>query len=138
MSQTNDIHKAAGIIIKNRKLLVEHSVGKEFFIAPGGTIEPGESATQALVRELREEFAIETREEDFVPFGTFSAPAANHPGRQVHSQVFTVRAWQGEPRASSEVEEIFWLTSQIPEGMKVGSIVAHEIIPRLKAQGLID
>ena len=53
-----DIHKVGGIIIKERKLLVEKSIDKEFFIAPGGSIEHGETPTQALVRELFEEFKI--------------------------------------------------------------------------------
>ncbi len=43
MNQQYDIHKAAGIIIRDKKLLVERSKGKEFFIAPGGTIEEGET-----------------------------------------------------------------------------------------------
>jgi len=33
------IHKAAGILIKDRKLLVEKSHNKQIFIAPGGSIE---------------------------------------------------------------------------------------------------
>jgi 8-oxo-dGTP pyrophosphatase MutT (NUDIX family) len=45
-----DIHKAAGIIIQGRKLLVERSVGKVYFIAPGGSVEPGETVEQAVVR----------------------------------------------------------------------------------------
>ncbi len=29
------IYKAAGIIIKNRKVLIERSYGKDFYISPG-------------------------------------------------------------------------------------------------------
>ena len=76
MSEKVDIHKAAGIIVRDRKLLVERSKGKKFFIAPGGSIEPGETAEQALTRELKEEFQIIVKEEDLVTFGTFRAAAA--------------------------------------------------------------
>ncbi|HKR82044.1 MAG TPA: NUDIX domain-containing protein [Candidatus Saccharimonadales bacterium] len=132
------IYKAAGVLIQDRKLLTERSHGKEFFIAPGGKIEAGETAKRALVRELKEEFSIETREEDFIPFGTFTAEAAGHPGRQVHMEVFVVERWEGEIIPDNEVEEIRWLTSKIPEDIQVGSIFEHEVIPRLQAQGSID
>ncbi len=49
----SDIYKSAGILIKDRRLLVEKSFGKNFYIAPGGSIEPGETEEKALVRELR-------------------------------------------------------------------------------------
>src|SRR5688500_4909971 len=46
-----DIYKAAGILIKDRKTVVERSQGKPVFVQPGGRIEEGETAEQALVRE---------------------------------------------------------------------------------------
>jgi 8-oxo-dGTP diphosphatase len=133
-----DIYKAAGIIIQNRKLLFERSVGKPAFIAPGGRMEPGETPKQALVRELKEEVSIDVDEKDLEHLGLFTAEAANHPGQQVHMHVFTVKNWRGDIRPSAEVEEIRWLTSDSPGDIQVGSIFAHEIMPRLKAANLID
>lgn len=138
MNKNIDIHKAAGIIIRNRKLLVERSKGKEFFIAPGGTIEDGETPQDALVRELMEEFQLTVNEADLSIFGTFRAAAAGQEAKVVEMQVFTVNSWQGEPTADNEVEEIKWITSQPEAGIKLGSIFEHEIIPRLKAADLID
>ena len=51
---------------------------------------------------------------------------------------FFVNNWQGEPIPDNEVEEILWLTSNIPKGIKIGSIFEHEVIPRLKRMNLID
>ncbi len=133
-----DIHKASGIIIVDRKVLVERSKGKEYFIHPGGKIEPGETAKQAVVRELKEEFQIDVAEEDLTPFDTNTAPAANSPEVYVHMEVFLVNKWRGDIKPDSEVEEVRWLTSNIPEGLRVGSIMEHETIPKLKAEGLID
>ncbi|HUC96181.1 MAG TPA: NUDIX domain-containing protein, partial [Candidatus Saccharimonadales bacterium] len=136
MTETIDIHKAAGIIIRDRKLLVERSKGKEFFIAPGGSIESGETAKQALVRELKEEFQIKVQEDDFESFGTFRAEAAGQEGKVVEMEVFTVNRWLGEPTADNEVEEIAWITSD--SDLKLGSIFEHEVIPRLRANNLIN
>ena len=133
-----DIYKASGIIIRNRTVLAERSVGKEFFIHPGGKIESGETARQAVVRELKEEFQIDVDEGDLELFGKYSAPAANSPEVNVHMDVFMVKSWRGEITPDSEVEEMLWLTSDVPKNIKVGSILEHETLPRLKAQGLID
>lgn len=133
-----DIHKVAGIIIRGRKLLVERSRGKQAFISPGGSIEAGETARQALVRELREEFDIDVNESDLEEFNTFNAPAAGQEHRIVHMQVFMVKKFDGEPRPSSEVEEIAWVTSANEQKLPLGSIFEHEVIPKLHKQGLID
>jgi 8-oxo-dGTP diphosphatase len=133
-----DIYKAAGIIIKDRKMLVERSQGKPAFIGPGGRIDAGETPKQALVRELKEEFQINVNESDLEPFGRFSAEAANHPGQRVHMDVFVVKHWTGTIRPASEIEKIMWLTSDLPTNVTLGSIFAHDIMPKLKAQGFID
>jgi hypothetical protein len=49
-----------------------------------------------------------------------------------------VTRWEGEIIPDNEVEEIRWISSEIPKDIKVGSIMEHETIPELKARGLID
>ncbi|HSX17050.1 MAG TPA: NUDIX domain-containing protein [Patescibacteria group bacterium] len=138
MQQTQDIFKASGIIIVDRKVLVERSKGKEYFIHPGGKIEPGETPQQAVIRELKEEFQIDVAAEDLELFDQNSAPAANSPEVDVHMHVYLVKKWRGDIKPDSEVEEIRWLTSAVPQDIKVGSIMEHETIPKLKAEDLID
>jgi mutator protein MutT len=133
-----DIHKASGIIIVDRKVLVERSTGKEYFVHPGGKLEPGETPKQAVIRELKEEFQIDVREEDLEEFDHNTAPAANSPEVNVHMDVFLVKKWSGEIMPDNEVEEIRWLTSDVPKDIKIGSIMEHETIPKLKAHSLID
>ena len=138
MNDQEDIYKAAGIIIKDRKLLFTRAHDMEFFIDPGGKIEAGETARQALVRELKEELSIDVDEADLEEFGNFTAEAANHKGRTVHMQAFIVKKWQGEITASSEIEELRWLTSDVPPDIQVGSIFGGKVLPMLKERGLVD
>jgi 8-oxo-dGTP pyrophosphatase MutT (NUDIX family) len=133
-----DIKKAAGILIKNRKILVEKSIGKDFFIAPGGKPNPGETMSQCLVRELSEEFNISVHESDLEVFDTYCAPAAGQEGKVVCMEVFRVKKWTGTPVAFNRTEKIRWINSKIPKNLQVGSIFSHEVIPRLKSENLID
>jgi 8-oxo-dGTP diphosphatase len=137
--ETNgDIYKAAGLLVKDRKVLAERSMGKPVFVQPGGRIEPGETPKEALVRELKEELGIDVDEADLESFGSFSAEAANHPGQKVHMETFLVKKWRGEIRPGSEVEELLWFNSGIQKDVQIGSIFVHDILPRLKERDLID
>jgi 8-oxo-dGTP diphosphatase len=133
-----DIYKAAGIIIKDKKLLFVRAKDMQFFIDPGGKIEPGETPEQALVRELKEEVSITVDPADLEFFGEYTAEAANHPGRQVHMKAYIVTKWRGDIAPDSEVEEMRWLTSDIPDDIQVGSIFGGMVLPALKARGLVD
>jgi 8-oxo-dGTP diphosphatase len=133
-----DIHKAGGIIIRDRKLLLERAKGKAIFVAPGGKLERGETVKQALVRELMEELQITVHEDDLEELGTFYAEAAGQEHKWLQMDMFVVKRWHGEVAPDNEVEEIRWVTSELEPGLKVGSIFQHEVIPRVKALGWID
>ncbi len=134
--KTYDIHKAAGILIKNRKLLVERSYGKDVFVGPGGKIENNETTKQALIRELLEEVSVKVKETSLQKFGEFYAPASGQEHKILRMEVFIVDSWTGDPKPDNEVEEIAWVDSNTK--LKLSSVFEHEIIPRLKAQNLIN
>ncbi len=133
-----DIYKSAGIIIKDRKILVEKDIDKEFFISPGGKLEIGETSRQALVRELSEEFKIIVDESDLEEFGHFDAPASGQENRIVHMDVFIVKKFTGKIKKGHKVEKLLWLNSKTPKNIKVGSIFEHKVIPKLQKMRLID
>lgn len=132
------IEKAAGIIVSNRKVLVERSYRKPFFISPGGKIESGESPEQALIRELKEECCIDVDEKDLEYFGEYTAEAINHPGQRVHMTAYLVKVWSGKIRSGSEVQELKWVNSHNMHKYPLGTILTKEQIPKLKEMDLVD
>ena len=54
-------HKIAGIIIKNKKLLMVKKYDEPHFILPGGKIKENETKEQCLKRELKKELTIELK-----------------------------------------------------------------------------
>lgn len=133
-----EIRKAAGIIIRDRKLLVFKGTNKDTFVSPGGKLNPGESTKEALVRELNEEIGVRVNQKDLEEFGFYTAEAATNPGHQVMIEVFMVNSWEGEIKALEPGSEIARLTSKIPREIKVGSIFEHKVIPKLKDQNIIN
>lgn len=137
MNKYYSIHKAAAVLIRDRKLLVERSAGKEFFVAPGGKLEKEETPIKALVRELNEELGIEITGSDCTFLDTYYAQAANSPEKPLRMDVYIVVGWNGEILAK-EAQELAWITSENKANLPIGSIFEHDVVPLLKAKGVIE
>ena len=138
MNKKIDMHKAGGVLIRDRKFLISRSKGKNFFVAPGGKLEKGETPEESLRRGPKEEFTIEIEMDDLEKFGTFYAPAIGMEDKYLQSDIFLVHRWQGEIQPDNEIEETMWIDSHLPDGIQLGSIFQHEVLPRLKQANLID
>lgn len=136
--QQYDIHKAAGIIIRDRRVLLARSKGNDVLVPPGGKLKPDEDSQTALARELKEEGGIVVDEKNMTFLGTFYAIAAGGSGKRLRMDVFLVDYPEGEINSQSEIEELVWTTSALPEGREIGSIFEHNIVPKLVARDLID
>ena len=104
------IDVAAGLVFHQQKLLITqrpagtHLAGLWEF--PGGKREPGESFEECLVRELREELAIE------VTLGQlFEEITHEYPELSVRLKFFLCRLAKGEPRAIG-CDAYEWVTKE--------------------------
>lgn len=139
MNSNNIVYRTAGILIKDRRILVIREAGNDFFIVPGGKIEANENAKQALIRELKEEVGVETKEGELERFGTFKQRPINAEYTEIQVEVFKVNSWDGNPKPSEYgIKELRWIDSSTMTNEKLGNVSGKELVPRLKALDLID
>ena len=134
----NEIHKSAGVLIEDRKLLITRAQGKSFFIAPGGKREQNETDEEALIRELQEEIAITVESSNIEDFGIWSAEAIGMKDTIVHMRAFIVKSYKGTISPSNETEEVRWVSSSDLHDIELGSLFKHDVIPKLLELNLID
>lgn len=131
------IDKIGGIILKGKELLVVKKRTKdnrEEYIIPGGKREGNETDFETLKRELKEEIQVELLETQ--PFGGFDDIAIfeNIP---IHIEVYFANI-KGEPICDSEIKELVWIDRNYSEkGIKLGSVLAKFVIPKLVEMGLM-
>jgi DNA polymerase-3 subunit epsilon len=120
---------AAGIVTDpaGRTLLVRKR-GSSVFMQAGGKIEVGESALEALSRELREEIGLEIDLDSTEYLGSFRAVAANEPDTVIRAEVFALAIGFETYRAGAEIEELLWLES-VDAGVELAPLTRDTILP---------
>lgn len=121
---------AAMIIDGNDRLLLVRKRNTVKFMLPGGKIDQGESAIEALVRELQEEIDLTIQESDAIFIQEYEAAAANEPDYRIQSQLFQVMLPTNtiiEPQA--EIEEIVWLEPDHIPALQFAPLVEEKILP---------
>jgi len=69
----------AAIVDDDGRTLLVRKANTDFYMQPGGKIEPGETPLAALKRELMEELGVAVPDAQMRYLGTFSEVAANEP-----------------------------------------------------------
>jgi 8-oxo-dGTP diphosphatase len=102
------VHAVAGLLMRDGKLLVaERPDGRPysgFWEFPGGKVEGGETADEAIKRELFEELGIENVEAE-----SWFEHLHAYPDKTVLLELWRVTAFTGEPHGK-EGQQLRWAT----------------------------
>ena len=129
------IDKLAYILLKDRKVLVTLSKGKDTWYIPGGKREPGESDREALIREVREELTVELIPGTIQHYGTFEAQAhGKPPGTIVRMTCYTAE-YEGTIKPAAEINRVDFFTFA---QKSLTSPVDHLIFDDLKFKEFIE
>jgi len=120
------------------RLLLVRKRGTERFMQAGGKIDQGESAADALIRELHEELTLVVAPDDLEYLGRFHAPAANEAGHVVDAEIFFVAVDGARVRAlavaSAEIDELVWVTPGEAAGIPLAPLTSDVLLPLLEAR----
>lgn len=106
------VHVAVGVIVSGtdvfltRRHAEAHQGGKWEF--PGGKVEADETVAEALLRELKEEVAI-----DVLACHPLTVIEHDYGDKQVKLEVFIVDNYQGEPSAQEGNEEAWFAIDEL-------------------------
>ena len=107
----NSIVPSVTAVVRNEvgELLLVHKTDNDLWALPGGGVDPGESVTMAVVREVKEETGIDVVVDDLV--GVYTNPRhvmAYDDGevRQQFSLCFRAHPTGGQLGTSSETKEV--------------------------------
>jgi 8-oxo-dGTP pyrophosphatase MutT (NUDIX family) len=131
---------SAILLVRNRRVLMVRSRGRDVLYLPGGKVEPGESGVAAAVREAREETALVLAPADLTEFATVVEPAHDQaPGTMVAMTLFLVDPHRpggsGDPVPSAEVSEVVWVGTADADRCPPAGV---ETLRLLVAAGLVD
>ncbi|EGU46115.1 hypothetical protein VII00023_09611 [Vibrio ichthyoenteri ATCC 700023] len=132
---TKVIDKLAWFHVRDGKVLAVRSRGKELFYLPGGKREQGESDEQALIREIKEELAVELHPSSIKYAETFTAQA-DGKAEGVSVQLTCYFAdFSGEMSPEAEIEELKFVAMEDKSVCSLALLVAMDW---LKAQQFIN
>ena len=100
------------IVQEGKVLLIEKltGIGQGKVNGPGGKIDPGENAEQAIIRECQEELHITPHNP--VKMGELHFAMSDIP--DIHCHVFMAADFDGEPTATREANPLWTAVEEIP------------------------
>jgi 8-oxo-dGTP diphosphatase len=110
------VHVVGAVIVRDGLVFAaRRSAGRSaggLWEFPGGKVEPGEDPEEALLRELREELAVD------VTVGELVTRAETRVGRHlVDLACYWVRLLGAEPRTSTDHQALAWLAPEDLDGL---------------------
>ncbi|MBH5321316.1 NUDIX hydrolase [Aurantiacibacter sediminis] len=129
MGGLSPITIAAALIDDDKgRLLLVRKRNTKWFMQAGGKIEPGETAQDALRRELKEEIGLSIQDARLRYLGTFFAPAANEADCVVDAALFHIRH-SHLPIAKEEIEEAVWVSPDDALNLPLAPLTRDHVLP---------
>ncbi len=119
---------AAIVTDRDGRCLLVRKSGSTVFMQAGGKLEPGESALDALTRELREELGVELDESAAEYLGIYRAEAAHEPNTLVSAAVFAVES-AAEVTPHGEIDELLWIDRLDGISVELAPLTRDELLP---------
>jgi 8-oxo-dGTP pyrophosphatase MutT (NUDIX family) len=124
------VEKVAWVLVRDGRLLVARNHGRDLFYLPGGRREPGETDSETLVREVREELSVTIDPSTMQLVAEVTAPRDGSPG------LVTMRCYttdhRGDPAPASEIAELAWITAA---DLGRVTVAEQQVMDRLAASG---
>lgn len=132
------LYTAGLLVIKDRKLLMAYSNNKQCFYLPGGKVNEGESAPQALCREIEEELNTIILPENLRYYTHISAPAYGENNGVIMEQDCFFVQQPIQAVAAAEIGALHYFTLAEYKQQPCTAPGAIMILEQLKIAGYID
>ncbi|MFI6765826.1 GNAT family N-acetyltransferase [Streptomyces sp. NPDC050355] len=119
--------------LREGRLLSVRTRGNDTFYLPGGKYEPGETAREALSRELSEELGLVVPAEELSEAFVIHDVAHGKNGRRLHMTCFTGGPQDIAPVPGREIAEYAWFDRR--EARERCAPAHSQVVDRLVAQG---
>jgi 8-oxo-dGTP diphosphatase len=124
---------AAAVIENDRLLLVSKTAAPRVFYLPGGKPEDGETATECIRRELREELGAEPASLEFLETVRAVAALERVP---MTLDVFLAKL-DGVPAPAAEIASVAWYTDGTPFAGQLAPAIVGGVLPTLRRRSLL-
>ncbi|GAU66599.1 hypothetical protein SSP35_03_02470 [Streptomyces sp. NBRC 110611] len=133
LERTAPLKSVGWLHLREGRLLSVRTRGNDTFYLPGGKYEPGETAREALSRELSEELGLVVPAEDLSEAFVIHDVAHGKNGRRLHMTCFAGGPQDIVPVPGREIAEYAWFDRR--EARERCAPAHAQVVDRLIAQG---
>jgi len=106
------------------------------FIMPGGQLDKNESDKECLVREIKEELAVDVDKSSLKFINEYTDVAGGDPTKDVSIKLYEGRII-GKPTPSQEIINFHWIGKKDLSNPRLSPIIKNKILPDLIAKKIL-